>query len=240
MSEKQSIEFPTTQWTGVEHAGQSNTVGRVALSDLLMRYLAPLRAHLVLRRRLSAEEAEDLLQSFIMGRVLEHDLVSAASREKGRFRTFLLVALDRFVSNAIRDRKRHCRSPGQAGSLEDAADVADPQPTPSDAFEIAWAREVLLHAAQRMREACIGSGRPDLWRVFEARVLGPTLHGAEPTPYDDLAEELSIPTAHAASNLLVTGKRMFARSLRGVVSEYIDDESHIGQEIDEIRAILAR
>ncbi|HSZ58871.1 MAG TPA: hypothetical protein VK797_24745 [Tepidisphaeraceae bacterium] len=240
MSEKQSIEFPTTQWTGVERAGQQNTLGRVALGELLTRYLAPLRAHLVLHKRIPPEWAEDLLQSFVSDRVLEQELIASAVREKGRFRTFLLLALDRFVSNALRDGKRQCRSPGQIAPIEHANVAVDPDPTPSDAFEIAWAREVLVQASQRMRNECVDCGRADLWQIFEARVLMPTLQGVEPVSNEQLAIQFSLSSAHGASNLMITGKRMFARSLRGVVGEYIEDDRLIDQEIADLRAILAR
>ncbi|HEV2687165.1 MAG TPA: hypothetical protein VGV35_01385, partial [Bryobacteraceae bacterium] len=74
----QAFQFPTTQWSGVERAGHPNTLGRLALGELLARYLAPLRAHLVLHKRLPPEVADDLLQSFISDRVLEQELVRSA------------------------------------------------------------------------------------------------------------------------------------------------------------------
>jgi RNA polymerase sigma-70 factor (ECF subfamily) len=212
----------------------------MALGELLMRYLDPLRAHLVLNRRIAPDKAEDLLQSFISDRILEQNLIAAAVPERGRFRTFLLITLDRFVSNNLRDEKRLCRSPGEVTPGEEVASAVARDPPPSSAFEIAWAREVLLQAAERMRDECLGAGRTDLWQIFETRVLAPTLRGAEPVAYEDLAARFSLPSAHAASNLLTTGKRMFARSLRGVVGEYIDDEAQIEEEITDLRAILAR
>jgi len=239
MSEDNAIQFPSTEWTGVQRAGQSNTLGRAALGELLTRYLAPLRAHLVLQKRIAAEKADDLLQSFIADRILERDLLTAADRERGRFRTFLLMTLDRFVSNRLRDENRQCRSPENSVPLDDAAGAFDPAPGPDRAFEIAWARQVLLQAAEQMRDACFDSGRSDVWQVFDSRVLAPTLQGADPASYEELAAQFSLASAHAASNLMITGKRMFARSLKGVVGEYIEDASQIDDEIAELRIILA-
>ena len=144
MSGSESSRFPTTQWTGVQRAGQQNTFGRLALGELLTRYAAPLRAHLIFGRRLPRDSADDLLQAFICDRVLEQELVECAAQEKGKFRTFLLVALNRFVSNSLRDSKRQCRSPRQGACVEDAANAVDPQPGPCEAFELAWARQVLV------------------------------------------------------------------------------------------------
>src|SRR5438045_992355 len=103
--------FPTTQWIGVESAGCATAMGRVALGELLARYLAPMRAHLVLSRCLPTEKAEDLLQAFVCDQVLEKELVGSANQGRGRFRTFLLASLNRFVSNELRDDNRQCRSP---------------------------------------------------------------------------------------------------------------------------------
>jgi len=71
-------------------------------------------------------------------------------------------------------------------------------------------------------------------------VLGPTLQGAQPVPYESLAKDIHLDSVQAASNLTVTGKRMFARSLRGVVGEYMDEDTLIDREIEDLRATLAK
>lgn len=177
--------------------------------------------------------------------VLERNLVGGAVRERGRFRTFLLTALDRFVSNQLRHANRLKRSPRQPGTLLDldagATDVPSSEiPTPSGAFEAAWARQVLSNAAERMRDECRTSDRADVWQVFNARVLSPTLEGGEPESYDELVVRLGLRDPAAAANLLVTAKRMFARSLKGVVGEYMGEDGQLDQEIADLRDALAR
>jgi DNA-directed RNA polymerase specialized sigma24 family protein len=233
--------FPTTQWSVVEQAGVSDEAGGAALERLLPRYLAPLRTHLMRHKRLEPQQAEDLLQGFLVERVLERNLIGGALREKGRFRTFLLVALDRFVSNQLRDARSLKRSPGQElAPLDTAAAETSPAPTPSGVFESAWARQVLSNAAERMRDECKASTRDDIWQIFDGRILSPTLEGAEPIPYEQLVARFGLGDVGAASNLLVTAKRMFARSLREVVGEYMSKDGQVEEEIAELRAILAR
>lgn len=236
----QSSAFPTTQWSSVQHAGQGGPDGADALARLLPKYLRPLRAHLVLQRQIPPDKADDLLQSFVAEKVLERNLVGGAIREKGRFRTFLLVALDRFVSSQFRNERCAKRRPGCGAAAADAAEhVADDAPGPAEAFQVAWARQVLADAASRMEQECHSEGRADIWDVFEARVLTPTLEGAEPIAYEQLAQRHLLADVEAARNLLVTGKRMFARSVRGVVREYMADDGQIDQEIADLRQILA-
>lgn len=240
MSQAGSQSFPTTRWTSVERAGGAATISYQALAKLLPGYMGPLRAHLVLHKRFDPERADDLLQAFVAEKVLERGIVADAVRGRGRFRTFLLVALDRFVSNQIRNEGRKCRAPDALLPLEAAAGVADDTPHPSEAFDLAWARQVLALAAERMRDQCDASGRLDVWRVFEARVLSPALRGNEPVPFDILVPDLGLGSADAASNLVITAKRMFARSLAAVIGEYMGEDGEIEQEIAELRQVLAK
>lgn len=236
----QAGAFPTTQWSSVQHAGAGGPAGAEALARLVSKYLRPLRAHLVFQRSLPPDKADDLLQSFMAEKVLERNLVAGAVRGKGRFRTFLLVALDRFVSNQLRNERCGKRSAGCGAATVDAAEyAADDAPGPAEVFQVAWARQVLADAARHMSDQCRHEGRADIWDVFEARVLAPTLEGAEPTGYEQLAQRHRLAGVEAARNLLVTGKRMFARSVRGVVREYMADDEQVEQEIAELRQILA-
>src|SRR5689334_10019220 len=91
-------QFPSTHWSIVETVGREDVHGpRPALAELLRRYLPAFRAHLLKRGRVRGNEIDDLLQSFIASKFLEADLVGAADRSRGKFRTLLLTALDRFV-----------------------------------------------------------------------------------------------------------------------------------------------
>jgi hypothetical protein len=70
-------------------------------------------------------------------------------------------------------------------------------------------------------------------------VLLPALEGAEPAAYDELVKQFELASPDQASNVLVTGKRMFARCLRDAVAEYVDDDE-IEQELRELKALIAR
>lgn len=235
--------FPTTRWSLVAEAGLANADDRrKALERLLSRYWPALLAHLVGDKRMPPEEAEDVLQEFVVGKILEKELISHASRELGKFRTFLLAALDRFAIDQFRQRSAKKRSPegGVAMILGDYAERLPAAPPPCDAFDAAWARRVLAETIQCMRAECEASDRLDVWGVFECRVLEPTLHGKEPADYEQIVTRFGLQSPSQASNVLMTGKRMFARVLRSVVGEYADDDEDIEAEIRELRNILGR
>jgi hypothetical protein len=62
----QPQRFPTTHWSLVDlaRAGRG-TLQRNALDQLLTRYWPALKAHLVVKKRIDPDEAEDLVQGFI-------------------------------------------------------------------------------------------------------------------------------------------------------------------------------
>ena len=232
--------FPTTHWSLVARAGVASAAAqRQALGDLLVRYLPALRAHLVYGKRLTPDDADDLLQEFVADKIIERALVGRADAELGKFRTFLLTALDRFLIDRFRRQAACKRSPGEAGLkiLGDHADLVQDEQS-CDAFDAAWARNVIDETVRLMRAECEASNRMDVWGLFEHRLLLPLLHEAEPIEYDELVARFGLQSPSQASNLLITGKRMFARLMRSVVSEYAKNNDDIDAEIRELMEIL--
>lgn len=234
--------FPTTQWTLVGQAGlEFNAARRDALNELLRRYWSALRTHLIVRKRIESNLADDLVQGFIEKKILERDLVSVAERGRGRFRNLLLTALDNYVANEMQKRNAQKRAADRASSLDvdERSQLATGGQSPDQAFDQAWARQLLNDSITRMEQECRSDDRDDVWKVFQARVLAPILEGAEPTDYATLVEQCGFKSPAQASNVLVTGKRMFARVLRGVIAEYASSEEEIEMEIQELESVLS-
>ena len=227
--------FPATQWSLVLRAGHgSGCAKRLAMEELLRQYLPALRAHLLISRRVPPVDVDDLLQGFVTDKVVEQDLVARADRDKGRFRSFVVVSLDRYVLSQLRLRRFTVRSPAGGKPLPlDGCDPVDPGPHAA-AFNRAWAGEVVGAARRRMREECEAAGRKDVWTVFQERVVAPTCEGAEPTPYAELTTRLGLASDAQAANLLVTAKRHFGRALRSVVAEYVGDDRLVDGELREL------
>lgn len=235
------VPFPSTQWSLVLCAGHATQdERRAALDELLRRYLPALRAHLLIARVAPPGQVDDLLQGFLADKVVGQDLIAKVRRDRGRFRTFVAVALDRYVIDQLRRQRSTLRSPaGEAAVVPlDDNDPVDPSPSTHRAFNIAWAAEVVAEARRRMQSECEASGRGDVWTVFNARVVGPTLDAVEPTSYAELARRLSLGSESQAANLLVTGKRAFARAMRVVVAEYVGDEALVDEELAELTGSL--
>lgn len=237
MSDRGSL--PTTHWSLLRRAGSPDrTLAARALGELLVRYLPALRAHLLLGKRLDPHRVDDLLQAFVTGKFLEKNLAAEADPARGRFRNLVLTALDRFV---ISEHRREAAAKRRADGVLDegiAEDVVAPTPTPGREFDAAWAREVIAAALDRMQSDCGRTGRDDVWEVFDARLVRPIFEGTAPPDYAELIARFAIPSPTVAANLLITGKRMFARCLRAVISDYATSPEEISAELAELEHAL--
>lgn len=98
------VPFGTTHWSVVlecSHAdGASSEEAQAALAALCRQYWAPLYSF-VRRRGYRPPDAQDLTQEFF-AYLLENRLYCRADPSKGRFRSFLIILLKRFLSDAAK------------------------------------------------------------------------------------------------------------------------------------------
>ena len=209
-----------------------------------------MRAYVVHHRRVAPDLADDLLNSFVVDRILERKLVRRADRGRGRFRSFLVKSLDRFVTNHWRSARAAKRSPAGGGTggtggtgahvtLDEVPDPAAAPSPPGQAFDLEWARQVVDDTLAVMRAQCTASGRAYVWDVFEGRVLRPTLFGDEPVAYASLVERHNFASPSQASNVLITANRTFARCLRTVIGAYERDPAAVEREILDLRRVFS-
>jgi predicted DNA-binding ribbon-helix-helix protein len=105
-----ATRFPTTQWSRVARAGDPADAGaRDALEGLCRDYWYPLYAF-ARRRGLDSEDACDLVQGFLADLIERGDL-SAADRDRGRFRSFLRTACAHYLAH----RREHDRALKRGG-----------------------------------------------------------------------------------------------------------------------------
>src|SRR5688572_33284793 len=97
MSNFSSHDFATTRWTLVVRAGGSERGSAEALAELCGRYWYPIYAY-ARRRTSDAAQAQDATQEFF-ARLLEKGILALASPERGRFRSFLLIAMRNFLAD---------------------------------------------------------------------------------------------------------------------------------------------
>jgi len=235
--------FPTTRWSRIRFLREaSGEEKRRALNHLLLRYRPALKTHLVCAMGFSPDKADDVVQEFIAGKIVEQDLVEKADQSRGKLRTLLRRALENCAMSVLRRENAQKRNPQNADvcSIERYEGPDPSENAPTDPFDAAWAREVIATALDQMKDYCLDSDRRDVWEVFRLRIMWPALDGRDPLPYGQLIQRFDLDSPSEAYNLLNTAKRIFRRHLRSVVGEYVESEEEIDDELRELRSVLSR
>ena len=235
--------FPATRWSLVGRAGGADNPARpIAIAELVRMYAPALRAHLLQILYADEHRADDLLQGFLADKVLEQQLIGHADPKRGRFRTFLLSALDRYVIDIHRYDSAAKRSPpGGLSDIDSQCEnlAAKSSSATASAFDQAWAREVIGEALATMHTECERANRPDVWTVFDLRYLKPATEDVQPEPHEAIAQRLHLSSAQQAANLLITSKRMFTRVFKGVVLRYASNETEAREEMTDLWKVFA-
>lgn len=230
------VSFATTQWSTVLGAGhKSSPEGRAALERLCRAYWYPLYAFLR-RSGHNATDAQDLIQSFFAN-LVEHDWLGTADPAKGRFRSFLLVCLKRFVGGEA--RKAHAQKRGGASVMvalddEEAArryleELAEGL-APDEVYERRWALTLLEQAWDCLREECRVAERLPLFEHLQEALDG----GLETPSGKALATSLRM-TESALKSAMFRLRARYRDILRQEVAQTV---SHPGEVDDEIRHLL--
>ncbi|HEY6166758.1 MAG TPA: sigma-70 family RNA polymerase sigma factor [Verrucomicrobiae bacterium] len=229
--------FHTTRWSVVLAARSEDAAhSSAALEHLCRTYWPPLYGYV---RRLGHDmhDAQDLTQEFF-ARLLAKEWLHAADRDKGRFRTFLLVAMKRFLANEWDRARAQKRGSGQPALNLDTALIESQCAADSAGalsadhlYEQRWALTLLAQVMARLRAEYDAAGR-----LTDYDILKPCLTAARgDIPYDELAKALGVEPASARSSVHRLRKRfreVFREEVAGTVSNPADVD-------DEMRAVVA-
>ena len=223
-------QFPTTRWTLVVAAGDSDRKeARSALVSLCENYWYPLYAYLR-RCGYSRDRAQDLTQEFFI-RVLEGRYLDRADPEKGRFRSFLLTSLKFFVADEADRGRAHKRGGGMVVPLEFSSaeeryqrEPADDE-TPERIFERRWALSVLDRVVERLRNEFVQHGRSEHFERLKVFLLGQS-----DAPYAALAREMK--TSEGTLKVAVHRLRKRYRELfRQEIADTVADPAQVDSEL---------
>ena len=233
----QRAAFVTTHWSVVLSAQNENSPQCAeALAKLCSAYWFPLYAF-IRRQGRNPYDAQDLTQEFF-ARLLEKDYLKSAAREKGKFRTFLLVMLKRFLANEW-DRQHAQKRGGFAPvvsidqELAESRFAAEPVHNlqPDLLFDRQWAMTLLERTMALLQEEYLTSGRA---RLFEL-LRGCLARDESALPYAAIAGHLKL--SEAAVKMAVQRLRARYREiLRGEIADTVSSPEEIE---DEIRHLFA-
>lgn len=226
--------FATTRWSVVLRAGgTSPEQAQAALEQLCRDYWYPLYAY-VRRKGHSPEDAADLTQDFF-AKLLANDFAQGLSPEGGRFRSFLLTALHRFLINGWEKGRRVRRGGGEAIASLDALIAergeagylgeASSSDTPEKLFQRAWAETLLSRVLARLAAEC--ADRSDLRFGTLKRFL---TAGDDPPTLSDAATQLGLGVP-AFKSLLHRFRQRYRELLLDEVGQTVGARSDVAEEL---------
>jgi len=163
------------------------------------------------------------------------------SREKGKFRTFLLAALNHYLSDE-RDRARaEKRGGGQPLISLDETEaeqrylqVPASNLTPEKIFDRRWALTVLEEALQRLRQEYVNSGRGELFESLSAFLSNEAGVG----DYDALAPKLGM-TAGAVGVAVHRLRQRYRECVRLELAQTVASPEDLNEEMNYLFAALS-
>jgi RNA polymerase sigma factor (sigma-70 family) len=232
--------FTTTHWSVVLTAGQTTSPQAAqALETLCRTYWYPLYAY-VRRQGNSPHDAQDLTQEFF-ARLLEKHYLETVHPEKGKFRSFLLAALNHFLSNqrdrasAIKRGGRHTLVPLDPENAEQRYQLESPTAlTPAMIFDRRWALAVLEQALQRLRLEFVNTGRAAQFERLKGFLEGEVGRG----DYQSAAADLRVSPGAVAMAVQRLRKR-YQELVRSEVAHTVADPGEIEAEMRHLFAVLA-
>jgi RNA polymerase sigma factor (sigma-70 family) len=233
--------FASTHWSVVLAAGDPGSPQATqALERLCRTYWYPLYVY-VRRKGHSAPDAQDLTQEFIT-RLLDKNAFAHVQREGGKFRSFLLTALNHFLVSEWEHARAQKRD---VQKVAFSLDELDPEKryqfeptdeaTPETLFERQWAGILLEQALNRLHDDYAREGKADLFQRLQ-----PCLTGAEPMlPYASLAALLGM-TQSAVKMAVHRLRKRYGELLRDEIADTVADPQEVEAEIRYLIAVTAR
>jgi len=208
-----------------------------ALADLCEAYWYPLYTF-VRRKGYDRVEAEDLTQAFF-AELLEKKQLCVADQQRGKFRTFLLSALDHFVNKQWRAQQALKRGGGESiisFDFQTAAEQYSNEPfhewTPEKIFERNWALAVLSKALASVRQQYIDNEKADLFDQLKVY-----LGDGRQVPYKTVAETLGM--SEGAIKVAVHRLReRYGEQLRLQIARTVESASDVNQELHSLMQAL--
>jgi RNA polymerase sigma factor (sigma-70 family) len=233
-------EFRPTLWTVVLRAKDPSAPDRrEALERLFQTYWKPV--YFLIRRTHDPEAAQDIAQGFFTA-FLEKDFLRSVERDKGKFRTFLCVALRHYMADE-NDRARAQKRGG--GRLQLSLDFnraeteisREPvaKDNPDKIFQRQWALEVIKRSLQALRAEFQASDR---LAEFEAISLYLSAGGKEAPSHADLARRLKVSESDI-NNRVHRLRQRYRELILEEIGSYSESEEESQQELRDLFSAFA-
>lgn len=232
-------EFLPTAWSVVLRAKDKNfSRCREALDELIARVWKPVY-FFIRRKGYDVESAKDLTQQFFAV-FIEKNFLQSVEQGKGRFRSFLLAALEHFLSKHyehMRAQKRgggrHFRSLDLDRAEDELSHVRSRRETPDKMFRREWCLSVLKGALTKLKGEWISNGERKTFSVLKDH-----LSGGEGASYRTIARRLGVKESDV-TNLLHRARTRYRELILEEVRPYVASEKDLREEVWDLFEALS-
>jgi len=216
---------------------------QAALAELCQTYWTPLYSF-VRSRGYTLHDAQDLTQGFF-AYLIARKIYTRVNRQKGRFRSFLLVSLKNFLAD-ISDRERTLKRGGgqnllplHEAQIKEAESVFQSHRSAGTGdliFDRSWAEALVAAGLERLSADYRSEAKEKLFSELRIFLAGAT----EPLPaYSDLADRLCMTESTLRSHVTRLRAR-YREALRAEVRQTVDTEAEVDEELHELLRVLTR
>ncbi|SRR6266542_195617 len=232
-------QFTTTHWSVVLAAKDGQTPESFAALEKLCRtYWYPLYAH-VRRRGYPETEAQDLTQEFFR-RLLEKQFLSGLLREGGRFRSFLITALQHFLTEQWRRSQTQKRGGGRAIISIDAQTAEEryrleprDERTPETLYDYRWAMALLDQVLSRLELEFCEAGKEELFNQLCAYMV----EGSSQMSYAEGAQRLGM-SEDALRKAVQRLRKRYQELFRQEISQTLANPTEVEEELRYLQAAM--
>jgi RNA polymerase sigma factor (sigma-70 family) len=233
-------EFAPTQWTLVMRSRGHTTQARMALGQLCENYYHPVHRFIRAQTRNDAE-AQDLTHDFF-ARLLERAALDGVSRERGRFRSYLLGAVKNFLAE---HHRRHAALKRGGGEEHISLQTGGPDGEPLDLccetdhddvrlFDREWADTIVNRAVSVLTAEYQSAGKQKLFDALKPWLLGEDEDASRP----DMAKRLDM-TEGALKVALHRLRKRMREQVKAEIAQTVESEAEIRDEMRYLIEVLS-
>jgi len=231
--------FTTTHWSVVINAqADDSPQAAQALEQLCRNYWYPLYAY-VRRQGRSPEDAQDLTQSFF-ARLLAGNSLGGVDRRKGKFRSFLLGAMNHFLADEWDRARCQKRGGGQSTLSLDETDAEEryrlepaEELTAERIYERRWALTLLEQVLRELEAEFAQAGSADQFAVLKIFLLG----DKGELSYADAAARTGM-NENAVGVAIHRMRRRYGELFREAIAHTVSNPAEVDEEIAYLLCIL--
>jgi RNA polymerase sigma factor (sigma-70 family) len=231
--------FLTTRWSVVLNSQNGSHSAQEALTVLCNRYWHPLYAY-VRARGYSPHDAQDLTQAFFE-RWLEKGGIGPVDPARGRFRSYLLGAMQHFLAKVWHKEQALKRGGGSSQVSIDAEEgenwllqYGNSKESPEVLYDRQWALRLLQGVHDGLRQEMEQEGKSLLFRHLQETLSGRRPQGG----YAEVAAALGLSegAVKVAAHRL---RERFRDRLRAEVAQTVSSTSEAEEELRTLIRILS-